>query len=136
MDLKDFTLIGEPGRNYSLAINSTGVIDRNKLDVIEAIDRFSGAIEPNITVRFRECQAGEAYLHTGECQTCDSGSYLFDAPNGQTDCNDCPPNARCFGGSEIGPVPGLWRAHERSLSFRPCFNPAACLGSLHPSVGG
>ena len=53
MDLKDFTLIGEPGRNYSLAINSTGVIDRNKLDVIEAITRFDGAIEPNITVRFR-----------------------------------------------------------------------------------
>ena len=68
-----------------------------------------GEIEASIYVHFRRCEAGEAFLRTGECQICDKLSFSLEAPTQPTECQACPQNAVCLGGDKIGPAPGLWR---------------------------
>ena len=129
--IENTTLVGEPGRHYSLKIESLTVIDQSKPEAQEAAQQF-GSNFPLSDIHFSFCDSGEAYLKTGECQLCPPKSYLFHSHTTPTDCLACPLNARCFGGEDIGPVPGYWRSDKYSLAFLSCFNSAACLGSLHP----
>ena len=128
--LSDIVIVGEPGLSYLLGFNSEGVLDPSKYDVQQA----QGILEPEIEVRLRTCQSGEAYLLSGECEVCPAGTYLFGSHSTPQNCLVCPINAYCFGGEEIGPIQGFWRADRFSLSFLPCFNPAACLGSFRPTL--
>ena len=109
-------------------MKASQVLDSSQPDTQYAAQSY-GKVEPTVTVNFRFCQPGEAYLKTGECQECPSNTYLFDSVNEPTDCLLCPRNALCFGGDKVGPVAGFWRSHSKSLEFLSCFNPAACFGS-------
>ena len=106
--LRNVTLVGEPGREYLLTVGASQVLDTSKPEVQEALAKFA-KIEPSISVQFRLCEAGEAFLKTGECQLCDNLSYSLEPPTRPTECLACPRNAVCFGGDKIGPAPGLWR---------------------------
>ena len=131
--IENTTLVGEPGRHYSLKIESLTAIDQSKPEAQEAAQQF-GSNVPLIDIHFSYCDPGEAFLKTGKCELCPPNSYLFHFHTSPTNCLVCPLNARCFGGEDIGPVPGYWRSDKYSLAFLSCFNSAACLGSLHPAA--
>ena len=83
-----------------------------------------------IGVNFRLCQLGESLSNSGQCEPCLNGFYILEAPTVETPCSACPAKANCYGGGKWGPIAGYWRSSVSSLVFIPCFNPAACLGSL------
>jgi hypothetical protein len=60
-------------------------------------------------------------------------SFLLEVQTEPGDCRKCPDvEAKCLGGSHIGPQPGFWRKSNSSSNFIACPNSAACLGILAP----
>jgi hypothetical protein len=83
-----------------------------------------------MTINLRECELGEAFLDSGECEACESGvGYLLAAATEETSCIPCPvAYATCIGGSSIVPKAGYWRASNITDVFYECSNLDACLG--------
>jgi len=50
------------------------------------------------------------------------------------ECQACPSDkALCYGGSNVGPAPGYWRASSKSSNFIACLYQSACLGMIPPT---
>ena len=73
----------------------------------------------NLAVSLRSCEVGEAFLITGECSTCSSGTeYSLVSFDGPSSCLECPTDkAICNGGSDIGPKAGYWRSSNTTDNF-------------------
>ena len=98
-------VIGEPGKEYELTLDVPAMLDRNKPEVMD----YASQTVPILRVKLSFCKRGEAFLNTGECHLCEPGSYLFYAHNSPISCLECPLRAQCYGGENIGPLPGYWR---------------------------
>ena len=98
---------------------STG-IDSTKPSNIQYLDsRNETEFILNFAISLRSCEVGEAFLQTGECKTCSSGTeYSLVSFNEESDCKECPTDkAICNGGSDIGPKAGYWRSSNTSDNF-------------------
>jgi hypothetical protein len=64
------------------------------------------------------------------CISCPEGdSFLLEKLTEPGTCKKCPAEqAKCLGGSHIGPQPGYWRKNNKTSVFIACPNPSACLG--------
>jgi hypothetical protein len=59
---------------------------------------------------------------------------LLEKLNNPGTCKLCPRDvAICFGGSNIGPLPGYWRKSNYTEVFVKCINSKACLGIKPPN---
>ena len=57
-----------------------------------------------LLVELRDCEIGEQFTDSGRCVSCPAGeSYLIEVQNEPGQCKPCPIEARCLGGSLIGP---------------------------------
>jgi hypothetical protein len=83
-------------------------------------------------INLRECELGEAFLDSGECEACEAGvGYLLTAAAVETSCIPCPvAYATCIGGSSIVPKAGYWRPSNVTDVFYECNNVDACLGYI------
>lgn len=81
-----------------------------------------------LTVITRNCQVGEAQVGF-MCVKCSAGTYSlsFNA----TQCQLCPNNAQCPGGSQIFPDPTYWRPNKQFEGVFKCPFAEACLGHIN-----
>lgn len=47
------------------------------------------------------------------------------------ECEVCPSEAKCLGGSKMGPREGYWRPSNTTSTFKECPNRRACLGMIN-----
>jgi len=83
-------------------------------------------------VHFRACAAGEVQEPDQSCFRCEPMTYSLSPTD--TNCEQCPEGAVCYGGAEVFPLPGYWRSSNLSSTFYTCGR--ACLGSparTHPT---
>ena len=125
--LTNLTLKGEPGKHYEIVFTSP-VFDTSRPDVKNYLEESgSSAVNIHLGVHFRKCLEGEAFQSDGECVECPPGTYLLKAPESPQECQACPNDAICYGGSTIGPRSGFWRSGPYSLNFIPCLRTEGCL---------
>ena len=126
MKLENIKLNGEPGREYEIIISSPK-IDPSLPDTIEYLER-NGLTDVNLrlTIQFRLCLSGEKFVSDGACVRCPANTYLIEPPRSPQECLECPENAICYGGNEIGPIPGYWRSSFESTNFIPCLYEQSC----------
>lgn len=130
-NVSGLTLIAEPDTTVTIELSADSVFTATNPDVIEFKANNGDNLILSTTVQLRACIEGESFMDNGECSECPTGtSYLLTVANTPTNCLNCPNNANCFGGSQIGPQPGYWRSSAVSVNFMTCFLSAACLGRL------
>ena len=83
---------------------------------------------PVFTVEARECIEGEQYTEDLSCLPCPPAFFLYDAPTKPGPCNDCHPNAHCYGMNNTAPKSGFWRSAPKLEIYTPCTRPESCLG--------
>ena len=83
-----------------------------------------------ITVGLRQCIEGEQFVLSGAwVQWQKDTEYLltrYSSPGSWKECQ--PTKMRCFGGSDIGPMPGYWRRNNETDNFIEWFHSPACQG--------
>jgi len=86
-------------------------------------------------MNLRECEEGEQFTSTGECDKCPAGTgFALEKMTSPGVCQPCPTDkAICDGGTKIGPKPGYWRKSNKTGVFIDCPNPSACLGMNVPT---
>ena len=75
-------------------------------------------------ISFRQCIIGEKAVN-GQCIKCPQGEFLLTYG---TECNTCPTDATCPGGSVIDTFPGFWRELPSTSTIRRCPYAESCLG--------
>jgi hypothetical protein len=88
--------------------------------------QFAIENEIKFSINLRECLVGEKESD-GRCTTCPVETYSFDPKQGT--CLACPAEARCYGGIQVTPKKGYWRANDLTDNFFECPYREACLGS-------
>lgn len=81
-----------------------------------------------IKVTLRNCTIGEEYTADGKCLPCQVGYYSFAQFVTLGYCKKCVPEANCYGGAVVSPIPSYWRSNYTSENFIACPNSKACLG--------
>ena len=83
-----------------------------------------------ISVEFRECIEGERFTESGAwVQWEQDTEYLLTRYTSPGDWKECFSNRmRCFGGSDIGPMPGYWRSNNKTDNFIEWLHAKACEG--------
>ena len=72
---------------------------------------------PNLMIKFDVCGVGEAFK-AKVCSKCPPGEYTFE--RGVKECNRCPLNAKCPGGSITQVDPGYWRKDPKITLLSRC----------------
>ena len=83
---------------------------------------------PVFTVTARECIEGEQYTEDLSCLPCPPAFFLYEAPTKPGPCNDCHPNAHCYGMNNTAPKAGFWRSAPKLETYTLCTRPESCLG--------
>ena len=81
-------------------------IDTDKLETAYNVSDYDMA--SIISIDFRKCTFGE-YIANDRCLVCEAGKFAL-KENGADECESCPLNAVCAGGSSIMVDEGFWRS--------------------------
>ena len=89
-----------------------------------------GVASVEMSVVLRRCVMGEIEVRVtdtqSKCELCPPGTYSFDARD--KECTECPLDAVCRGGSDIGPDKGFWRQCQQCEIIEECIFRDSCLG--------
>ncbi|CDW85156.1 UNKNOWN [Stylonychia lemnae] len=131
--IEDLCFVGTPGVSFELIFSTDG-IDVTKKSNVEAMNlQNTTNLDLSIKMNVRECLIGEQFTSSGKCESC-VDSFSLTQMKVPGECEECPAGkAICYGGSNIGPLPGYWRKSNYSKTFIQCMQQQACLGMVPPN---
>eukprot|EP00347_Sterkiella_histriomuscorum_P023840 403333206 len=135
-EIVNLQFTGTPGQNYKIQLFTDGIDmtkPSNKL-YLQQLQTQSNDITFDLKMELRECQIGEQFADSGQCNLCSNRTeYSLIKQNSPGTCKSCPTDkAVCLGGSDIGPKPFYWRKNNHTDNFIQCLRAQSCLGMVYP----
>ena len=124
-EMSKFTVIAEPGSTRIIHF-ATDAVDKERSGARNDSVRYVPTIA--VKVNLRLCEPGETNSNS-ECVVCQAETFSL---NPSEPCKTCLAAATCYGGFNMVPKSGYWRARNDTTEFFSCLNPSACTGSPPP----